>query len=879
MDENSRSNNDASSFGVAAEEADTVYEAIFREIDDAVFVVEVGRTDDGYEFTFHQSNTSHQEQTGFSEDEMRGQTPRELLGEEQGATVAANYRRCVERGDTIEYDERLEFPAGASRWQTKLTPITEDGTVTRIVGVARDITAQKEQEREHQRTYRRFQTVLETMSAVVFLKDTDGRYLLMNRACRELLDVDEDPEGVRDEDLFPPEIAERARADDRRVVESGEQIEIEETIPTPAGESVRLTRKSPVYDDEGEIVGVCGVSTDITEQRERERALQQLKDRLELAVEGAQLGVWDWDMTADEVEFNERWAEILGHSLDEIDPHLDEWERRVHPDDLEAVEDALSDHIAGETAYYDTEHRMRTATGGWKWIRDVGKVVERDEDGEPVRAVGIHLDIDDQKRREKELERTRALIERTQESASIGWWEFDPVAESLTWSDEVYRIHGVPVEEPVELEEAIEFYHPDDRETIGTAFDRLIEDGESYDLELRVDTASGRTRWVRAIGDPQFDDAGDVVGALGLFQDITERREYEIALEATREELRKIIDLVPDLVFVKNRDGEYLLANEATAEAYGKTPEEVEGRSEADIIPDVEDSAEFRRDDLDVIESGEPRSIGEETLTTADGETRILETTKIPYKVPETGEDAVLGYARDVTDLKEYERTLEEQRDSLKLLNQVVRHDIRNQLMVVESYTELLEDSLPDDQSRTYARTVIEAAKQATEITETAKDVTDVLLQVGADRSPVGLRDELTDQIEQIRTDQDRATVSVDGDVPDVTVLADDLLEAVFRNLLTNAVVHNNEDVAEIAVSTRVLDDAVRVSIADNGPGIEDRHKEQIFQEGEKGLESGGTGVGLYLVETLIDKYGGDVWVEDNEPTGSVFVVELLLAD
>ncbi|WP_280585936.1 PAS domain-containing protein [Halorubrum sp. Boch-26] len=878
MDEKSRSNNDASSFGVAGEGVDTVYEAIFREIDDAVFLVEVGRTDDGYEFTFQQNNTAHQEQTGFVEDTMRGQTPRDLLGDEQGAAVAANYRRCVERGDTIEYEERLTFPGGTSHWQTKLTPITEDGTITRIVGIARDVTAQKEQEREHQRTHRRFQTVLETMSAAVFLKDADGRYLLMNQACRDLFDVDADPVGMTDEDLFPRETAEQARVDDTRVLEHGEQLQVEETIPTPAGESVRLTRKSPVYDD-GEIVAVCGVSTDITERKERERALQRLKDRLELAVEGAQLGVWDWDMATDEVEFNEQWAQMLGHSADEIGSHVDEWERRVHPEDLGLVEDALSDHMAGETEYYDTEHRMRTASGEWKWVRDVGKVVERDDGGEPVRAVGIHLDIDDQKRREKELERTRALIERTQESASIGWWEVDLVAESLTWSDEVYRIHGVPVEESIELEEAIGFYHPDDRETIQTAFDRLVEEGESYDLELRIVTASGRTRWVRGIGDPKFDDAGDVVGALGLFQNITERKEYETALEATREELRKIIDLVPDLVFVKNREGEYLLANEATAEAYGKTPEEVEGRSEGDIIPEVDDSAEFRQDDLEVIESGEPKAIGEETLTTADGETRILQTTKIPYKMPETGEDAVLGYARDVTDLKEYERTVEEQRDSLKLLNQVVRHDIRNQLMVVESYTELLEDSLSDDQSRTYARTVIEAAKQAAEITETARDVTEVLLQVGSDRSGVSLRDELSDQIEQIRSDQDRATVSLDGGIPDVTVLADDLLEAVFRNLLTNAVVHNNEDVAEIVVSTRVSDDTVRVSIADNGPGIEDKHKAQIFQEGEKGLESGGTGVGLYLVKTLVDRYGGEVWVEDNEPTGSVFVVELAIAD
>lgn len=863
----------------AANEGDCVYEAVFREADDAIFLVNVTRTDVGYEFTFGQNNVAHQRQTGLSEGEMDGQTPRELLGEEQGAAVEANYRRCVERGATIEYEERLEFPNGTSDWQTKLTPISEGGSVTRIVGIARDVTEQKEREREHRRTHRRFRTVLETMSAAVFLKDTDGRYLLMNQACRDVLGVDEDPVGMTDEDLFPEDIAARARSDDRRVVEGGERIEVEETILTRDGERARLTRKSPVYDEEGEIRGVCGVSTDITERRERERTLRRLKDRLKLAVEGAQVGVWDWDMTTDEVEFNDQWARMLGHSLDEIEPHLDAWERRVHPDDVESVEAALSEHMAGETEYYETEHRMRTAAGEWKWIRDIGRIVERDDGGDAVRAVGIHLDIDEQKRREAELERTRALIERTQESASIGWWEVDLDDESLTWSDEVYRIHEVPTGETVGLGDGMEFYHPDDRDAIERAFERLIETGESYDLELRIVTATGQTRWVRTIGDPQFDDDGAITGALGLFQDITERKRDEMTLESTREELRKVIDLVPDLVFVKNREGEYLLANEATAAAYGLTPDEVEGKSEGEIIPDADDSAEFRQDDLEVIESGEPKAVGEETLTTADGETRILQTTKIPYEVPETGEDAVLGYARDVTDLKRYERTLEKQRDDLTLLNKVVRHDIRNQLMVVESYTDLLRDSLPDDQSRTYARTVIEAAKQATDITETARDVTEVLLQVGADRSPVSLRSKLNAQIARIRSDNDRATVTVDGPIPDVTVLADELLEAVFRNLLTNAIVHNDKDVAEIAVSTRVAAETVRVRIADNGPGITADHKEDIFQEGEKGLESGGTGIGLYLVRTLVDRYDGDVWIEDNEPTGSVFVVELPLVE
>ena len=734
-----------------------VFETIFCEMEDAVFLVDVERSDAAAEsdalcsFRFRRTNPSHQRLTGVALEEIRGKTPRELLGDEQGAQIAENYRRCVEARETIEYEESIDLPSGRREWQTRLSPIVEAGTVTRIVGVARDTTERRAQEREHRRTYRRFKTVLETMSAAVFLKDAEGQYLLMNRACRDLLGIDGDPVGKTDDDLFPAAVADGTRADDRRVLETETQIEVEETIPTPGGDSVRLTRKSPVYNDDGDVSGVCGVSTDITERRERERTLRRLKDRLELAVEGAQLGVWDWDMTSDAVEFNDRWAEMLGHSLDEIAPHLDAWERRVHPDDLGAVREALSSHVAGETEYYDTEHRMRTADGSWKWIRDIGKLVERDAAGDPVRAVGIHLDVDDQKRREAELERTRTLIERTQESASIGWWEVDLVDESLTWSDEVYRIHGVSTDEPVELVDAFGFYHPDDADAVETAFERLKSAGESYDLEVRVVTTAGETRWVRAIGDPQFGGDGRVTGALGLFQDVTE--------------------------------------------------------------------------------------------------------------------------------LKEYERTLEEQRDNLNLLNQVVRHDIRNQLMVVEAYTELLADSLSDEQSRTYARTVVGAAKQATDITETARDVTEVLLQVGSDRTPVSLRAELTHQIERVRSDEDRATVAVDGSIPDVRVLADDLLEAVFRNLLTNAVVHNDRAVAEIAVSARVADGSVRVSIADNGPGIADDHKEQVFQEGEKGLESGGTGLGLYLVKALVDEYDGDVWVEDNEPTGCVFAVELPLAD
>ncbi|MFW5921807.1 MAG: ATP-binding protein [Halodesulfurarchaeum sp.] len=358
------------------------------------------------------------------------------------------------------------------------------------------------------------------------------------------------------------------------------------------------------------------------------------------------------------------------------------------------------------------------------------------------------------------------------------------------------------------------------------------------------------------------------------------RRELEVQRDDrqnTQNQLRRIIDLVPGLIFAKNREGVYLLANEATAEAYGYSPSEVEGRTEPELVPELSESESFREDDLEVIESGEPKFIPEERLTTADGETRILQTTKIPYTVPGSGEDAVLGYARDVTDLKEYEAELEAQRDNLHILNKVVRHDIRNDLQLVLAYGETVKPYV-EGNGEDYIDRVLEAAREAVEITDLAKDVTDIMLRSESDLRPKNLRTALTDVLDSARSSTDKAVVRIDGQLPSVDVLADDMLDSVFRNLVKNAIYHNDKPVPEVSVTARETETHVTVRVADNGPGIPEERKSAIFEEGEMGLDSEGTGLGLYLVQTLVDRYGGAVSVEDNEPEGAVFVVELPIA-
>ncbi|MFT4911418.1 MAG: two-component system OmpR family sensor kinase [Natronomonas sp.] len=221
---------------------------------------------------------------------------------------------------------------------------------------------------------------------------------------------------------------------------------------------------------------------------------------------------------------------------------------------------------------------------------------------------------------------------------------------------------------------------------------------------------------------------------------------------------------------------------------------------------------------------------------------------------------------------------LAEQRDDLRLLNQVMRHDIRNDLQLIGAYAELLEDHV-DEAGEEYLEIIKESTESATDLTTTARDLARVMLDADCDVRSVSVEGTLAQQIEELRSGHPGAVVTVEGSIPDVEVVGNDMLGSVFRNLLRNATQHNDKTPPEVTVSAAEHDDIVEVRIADNGPGVPDAQKDEIFGRGEKGLESSGAGIGLYLVQSLVDTYGGDVFVEDNDPEGAVFVVELPIAE
>ena len=147
--------------------------------------------------------------------------------------------------------------------------------------------------------------------------------------------------------------------------------------------------------------------------------LKESKEKLTLALEGADLGLWSWHIPSGKVDFNEQWAAMLGYQLSELDSDVSAWESLVHPDDMLHVQQVLKLHLAGNSALYETEHRCRTKSGEWLWILDRGRVVERDSAGAPIRMAGTHLDINDRKLAEERLlQLNNELEQRVQEEVT-----------------------------------------------------------------------------------------------------------------------------------------------------------------------------------------------------------------------------------------------------------------------------------------------------------------------------------------------------------------------------------------------------------------------------------------------------------------------------
>ncbi|AGN02831.1 PAS domain S-box [Salinarchaeum sp. Harcht-Bsk1] len=240
------------------------------------------------------------------------------------------------------------------------------------------------------------------------------------------------------------------------------------------------------------------------------------------------------------------------------------------------------------------------------------------------------------------------------------------------------------------------------------------------------------------------------------------------------------------------------------------------------------------------------------------------------FPIEEQGVVKVVGASTDITEQKRRERQLE-------ALNRVVRHDIRNDMAIMLGWAEMLDEHL-DPAGREHLEKILTSGDHVVELTKIARDYIETL--TSDEELPVSataLQPVLEREVTLCRQSYPDAEVAV-GDVPDVEVTGNAMLQSVFRNLLNNAVQHNDRATPSVEVTAVEHEETVAIAIADDGPGIPDQLRSSLFDKGWKDVGSQGSGIGLYLVDLLVDQFGGDVRVEDRDPRGTIFTVELPLA-
>ena len=382
----------------------------------------------------------------------------------------------------------------------------------------------------------RYRQIVEGANDIIFRTDAGGFFAYVNSVSVRV-------SGYSENELIGKHYTELVEPRHREAIQRFYGIQFVKRTPNTYheypfvakdGEVIWLGQHVQLLFDGENITGFQAIARDITDRKRVEEALRKSEERLELALRGADLGLWDYNFQTGEAFVSARSAEMVGYTIEEAEPHITWWGKQVHPEDLHRVRKAMNDHVKARTQIYECEHRLRHKSGEYIWVLARGKLVEWDEQGNPERAVGTTLDITGRKRMEEALRESEARFREFAEAMPQLVYEIDARGNIVFVNRAGLALGGY---KPEDLEKGLSlerFVAAEDlprlfenmrevlqgRSTSGTEYTLVTDDG------TRVPVAAYSTPIVRG---------NKVVGFRGVCVDITKQREAEEILRRIRE--------------------------------------------------------------------------------------------------------------------------------------------------------------------------------------------------------------------------------------------------------------------------------------------------------------------------------------------------------
>ena len=309
-------------------------------------------------------------------------------------------------------------------------------------------------------------------------------------------------------------------------------------------------------------------------RREQALAVQTatLQARWQAVLQATQQGVWDWDVAAGTVYFSPVWKSMLGYGDNDIGNGLQEWQSRVHPDDLERVMDDVERHLRGETAYYENVHRLRCKDGSYKWVQDRGQAMERDASGRPLRLIGTHTDVTAQRQHQETLDRLAENV-----PGALYQYQREPDGRSHFpyASRGVEDIYGLPPQVlRADAAQVFERIHPDDLPALNDSVLQSAQTLQLWRCEYRVRVPGRGERWISGQARPARTASGAVLWH-GYIHDVTQAKQQSLQLQETERLLKHLMQEMPIGLCMVDAAGAIYFRNRRFQDLFGFADDEV----------------------------------------------------------------------------------------------------------------------------------------------------------------------------------------------------------------------------------------------------------------------------------------------------------------
>ena len=609
-------------------------------------------------------NPAFTKMTGYAPEEVIGKTPRILQGPKTDRAVLARLREDCKAGK-IFHGEAINYRKDGSEFylEWSIRPVeNERGAVTHFVAIQRDVTERRRTEDALRNSEAQLRAILDYSTAVIFVKDLEGRYLRINRLYETMYGVTEaEVKGKTNHDIHAKEVADVMLANDREVIAANRPLQFEEQVDTADGRRQFISLKFPLYDDSGRPYGVCGISTDITERKRAEGALKKSEERINIAMEAGGIGTVDWDIRADSLLWSEKFLDIYGLPRGRSSGRYEDWRKRVYPEDLPAVEALIWGALEKKLPDWHVEYRIvRANNGEVRWIESSHHVFY-DAQGAPLRTVGAVMDITERKRSEEALKLSEERLSLALKAGAIGTFDLDIPTGKHFLTEKACAIFGLPLSKSTSAyEDWRRCIHPGDvsdcEAKIQDAYEHRLEEFSVQYRILRADT--GELRWIESRCRIFYDEQGAPLRLIGAILDITDGILAEEAIRESEARFRQLADAMPQIVYTCGPDGLIDYANQQWSEYVGVPLEQSTGRKWIEAIhPDDLESLEQRM--RESVKTGQPFDV-EFRLRRKDGRYRWHLSRAIPIRNAQGRIVKWIGTSTDIHDRKQAEAEREE---------------------------------------------------------------------------------------------------------------------------------------------------------------------------------------------------------------------------